>query len=102
MDPVRFGLVGYGFGGRWFHAPLLASAPEVEFRGRYRGGMGESFRLLRAAELDVAFGRADWPGQGRDAAILRVVSAEERTTSAGDGSTCTMARPPTGHAWCLT
>jgi predicted dehydrogenase len=33
MDPVRFGLVGYGFGGRWFHAPLLASAPEVEFLG---------------------------------------------------------------------
>jgi len=30
---VRFGLVGYGFGGRWFHAPLLAAAPEVEFLG---------------------------------------------------------------------
>jgi predicted dehydrogenase len=24
--PVRFGLVGYGFGGRYFHAPLLAAA----------------------------------------------------------------------------
>lgn len=33
MTPVRSGLVGYGFGGRWFHAPLLASAPEVEFLG---------------------------------------------------------------------
>jgi predicted dehydrogenase len=33
MDPVKFGLVGYGFGGRWFHAPLLASAPECEFLG---------------------------------------------------------------------
>jgi predicted dehydrogenase len=33
MEPVRFGLVGYGFGGRWFHAPLLASAPEIEFLG---------------------------------------------------------------------
>ncbi|MGY1769726.1 Gfo/Idh/MocA family protein [Blastococcus sp. SYSU D00813] len=33
MHPVRFGLVGYGFGGRWFHAPLLASAPEVDFLG---------------------------------------------------------------------
>lgn len=33
MRPVRFGLVGYGFGGRWFHAPLLASAPEVDFLG---------------------------------------------------------------------
>jgi predicted dehydrogenase len=33
MDPVRFGLVGYGFGGRWFHAPLLASAPGCAFLG---------------------------------------------------------------------
>src|SRR3954470_655378 len=33
MDAVRFGLVGYGFGGRYFHAPLLASAPECEFLG---------------------------------------------------------------------
>jgi len=33
MDAVRFGLVGYGFGGRYFHAPLLAAAPEVEFLG---------------------------------------------------------------------
>jgi predicted dehydrogenase len=33
MDPVRFGLVGYGFGGRYFHAPLLAAAPECAFLG---------------------------------------------------------------------
>ncbi|MFD2092066.1 Gfo/Idh/MocA family protein [Blastococcus deserti] len=31
--PVRFGLVGYGFGGRYFHAPLLGSAPECDFLG---------------------------------------------------------------------
>jgi predicted dehydrogenase len=31
--PVRFGLVGYGFGGRVFHAPLLAAAPECDFVG---------------------------------------------------------------------
>ncbi|SDX84804.1 Predicted dehydrogenase [Modestobacter sp. DSM 44400] len=31
--PVRFGLVGYGFGGRYFHAPLLAAAPECELVG---------------------------------------------------------------------
>jgi predicted dehydrogenase len=30
---VRFGLVGYGLGGRVFHAPLLASAPDVDFMG---------------------------------------------------------------------
>ena len=33
MEPVRFGLVGYGFGGRWFHAPLLSAAPECAFLG---------------------------------------------------------------------
>jgi predicted dehydrogenase len=32
-DPVRIGLVGYGFGGRWFHAPLLRSAEECAFVG---------------------------------------------------------------------
>ena len=33
MEPVPFGLVGYGFGGRWFHAPLLGAAPECAFLG---------------------------------------------------------------------
>jgi predicted dehydrogenase len=33
MPPVRFGLVGYGFGGRYFHSPLLAAAPECDFLG---------------------------------------------------------------------
>lgn len=33
MEPVTIGLAGYGFGGRWFHAPLLASAPECDFLG---------------------------------------------------------------------
>ncbi len=31
VEPVRFGLLGYGFGGRYFHAPLIASASECEF-----------------------------------------------------------------------
>src|SRR3954447_13240472 len=30
---VRFGLVGYATGGRVFHAPLLASASNVDFAG---------------------------------------------------------------------
>jgi predicted dehydrogenase len=33
MSPVRFGLLGYGFGGRRFHAPLLGAAPGVDFMG---------------------------------------------------------------------
>ena len=32
-DAVRFGLVGFGAGGRIFHAPLLASADNVDFVG---------------------------------------------------------------------
>ena len=31
--PVRIGLAGYGLGGRYFHAPLLASAANCEFLG---------------------------------------------------------------------
>ena len=31
--PVRLGLVGYGLGGRAFHAPLITSAPETELVG---------------------------------------------------------------------
>jgi len=30
---VRIGLIGYGFGGRYFHAPLIASAANCEFLG---------------------------------------------------------------------
>jgi predicted dehydrogenase len=30
---MRIGLVGYGFGGRTFHAPLLASLPQARFVG---------------------------------------------------------------------
>ena len=33
MTTTRIGLAGYGFGGRYFHAPLLASADGVEFAG---------------------------------------------------------------------
>jgi predicted dehydrogenase len=32
-EPVRIGLVGYGSGGRYFHAPLLASAAMCQFIG---------------------------------------------------------------------
>ncbi len=31
--PVRFAVVGYGFGGRYFHAPLIASGPGCELVG---------------------------------------------------------------------
>jgi predicted dehydrogenase len=33
VAPLRIGLVGYGFGGRYFHAPLIASAPQCDLVG---------------------------------------------------------------------
>lgn len=33
VTALRIGLAGYGFGGRYFHAPLLGSAAECEFLG---------------------------------------------------------------------
>src|SRR3954462_1963059 len=46
MEPVPFGLVGYGFGGRYFHAPLLAAAPEAAFLGVVTGS-AERRELVR-------------------------------------------------------
>lgn len=33
MAPVKFAMVGYGFGGRYFHTPLLVAAPECDLVG---------------------------------------------------------------------
>ncbi|GAB3973976.1 Gfo/Idh/MocA family oxidoreductase [Actinoallomurus acanthiterrae] len=49
-EPLRIGLVGYGFGGRYFHAPLLASAPECAFLGVVT--TSPERRKQVAAELD--------------------------------------------------
>ncbi len=47
-------------------------APDLEFRGRYGGGMGSSLRRLEAgAELDVAFGRALWRGR-RETGLIQL------------------------------
>jgi predicted dehydrogenase len=48
MDAVRIGLVGYGFGGRYFHAPLIASARECELVGVVT--VSEERRALVGAE----------------------------------------------------
>ncbi len=49
MSALRIGLLGYGFGGRYFHAPLLAEAAGCEFVGlvttsaQRRAEFGERF-----------------------------------------------------------
>src|SRR5690625_1577874 len=49
--PVRIGLVGYGFGGKFFHAPLIASAENCELAGV----------VTRATERKAEVA-ADYPG----------------------------------------
>jgi DNA-binding transcriptional LysR family regulator len=39
------------------------ACPELEFRGRYEGGLGRALRRLQSGEIDVALGRADWVGR---------------------------------------
>ncbi|HLM06775.1 MAG TPA: Gfo/Idh/MocA family oxidoreductase [Blastococcus sp.] len=53
FEPVRIGLVGYGFGGRWFHAPLLAAAVECEFLGVVTSS-SERRALVAADHSEVA------------------------------------------------
>jgi predicted dehydrogenase len=55
-SPVRFGLVGYGFGGRYFHAPLLASAPECEFAGVVTTSPQRRAELAREHPATPAYG----------------------------------------------
>ena len=39
------------------------AAPDLEFRGRYEGGLGRAIRRLQSGEIDLALGRADWVGR---------------------------------------
>jgi predicted dehydrogenase len=59
---VRIGLAGYGLGGRYFHAPLIASAPDCEFLGvvttspERRRQVAEDLGLPAFASLDELAG----------------------------------------------
>ena len=63
-QPVRPILVDLMSEGRLTGPRILnaarAVAPDLEFRGRYGGGMGAAMRRLEDAELDIALGRAEW------------------------------------------
>jgi DNA-binding transcriptional LysR family regulator len=54
-----------------------AAAPDVEFRGRFGGGMGAAIRRVELAELDVAFGRADWRDAQRPSGLDRLLCRYE-------------------------
>lgn len=78
-DPVRFGLVGYGLGGRVFHAPLLASAAGVDFVGV----------VTRSAER-----RAELAGRHPGAAAYDDLSA----LAAGGAEAVAISTPAPTHA----
>ena len=67
---MRIGLAGYGFGGRWFHAPLLATAPGVEFAGVVTRSPG------RRAEL-----AADHPGVAAYDSLADLAAAGARAVA---------------------
>jgi predicted dehydrogenase len=67
VTPIRVGLLGYGFGGRYFHAPLLASTPGCDFVGVVTSS--EARRAQVAEELP---GRATFA----DLAVLAAAGAE--------------------------
>lgn len=46
-----------------------AAAPDVDFRGMYSGGMAKTVSGLLAGDIDVGFGRADWPGRRASVAL---------------------------------
>jgi predicted dehydrogenase len=70
MDPVRIGLVGYGFGGRYFHAPLISSARECEFLG-----------VVTTSEERRALLRAEHPGRGAFGSLEELAAAGAEAVS---------------------
>ncbi|MBS0582781.1 MAG: Gfo/Idh/MocA family oxidoreductase, partial [Proteobacteria bacterium] len=49
-ESIRVGLIGYGYAGKTFHAPLIASTPGLDF--------------ACVASSDAAKVHADWPQVG--------------------------------------
>jgi predicted dehydrogenase len=65
---VRIGLVGYGFGGRYFHAPLIAGAPGCVLAGVVTRSPGRRAEVADAhPEVPVFDSVADLAESGVDA-----------------------------------
>jgi predicted dehydrogenase len=63
MDIVRVGLVGYGFAGKTFHAPVIAGVPGL--------------RLVAVASSDPARVHADWPGMAVEPDVDRLLARDD-------------------------
>jgi predicted dehydrogenase len=76
LQRLRVGLIGYGYAGKTFHAPLIAAVPALE--------------LAAVASSDAAKVHADWPG-------VDVESSPARLIARGDLDLVVIATPNDTH-----
>lgn len=67
----RIGLVGYGAGGRWFHAPYLVAAPDLELAGVVTRSAARSELVARDLDgVPVYPSMAALAAEGIDAVVI--------------------------------
>lgn len=60
---LRVGLIGYGYAGKTFHAPLISAVPDLE--------------LAAVASSDAAKVHADWPGVAVHASSAELIARDD-------------------------
>jgi predicted dehydrogenase len=77
--PVRIGLAGYGLGGRYFHAPLIASAANCEFLGVVTTSPERQNQVASDLELPVFADLAELARAGAEAVAISTPAASHVT-----------------------
>ena len=76
---VRIGLVGYGFGGRCFHAPLIAGVPDCVLAGVVTGSPSRRAEVADTyPDVPVFDSVADLVESGVDAITVCTPAATRR------------------------
>src|ERR1700730_3846198 len=73
--PVRIALAGYGLGGRYFHAPLIASAANCEFLGVVTTSPERRRQVPEDLGLPALGSREDLAGAGAEAVAISTPAA---------------------------
>jgi predicted dehydrogenase len=76
METLNVGLVGYGFAGKTFHAPVIAGVPGLQ--------------LVAVASSDAARVQADWPGMAVEPQVAGLLAR-------GDIDLVVVATPNASH-----
>ena len=77
--PVRIGLAGYGLGGRYFHAPLIASAANCEFLGVVTTSPERRRQVAEDLGLPAFASLADLARAGAEAVAISTPAASRVT-----------------------